>query len=160
IAVHGEMLAGHGAACGREGSGQVRISENLQDSLGQRAGGDRGQEACAGAAQEVLVIAEVGRHDRAAGGEIDRDLALDGVVLATGESGMDQDIGAAGPPTRTQRASGRDSKICGNASIRIGTPWLGWTMLPTYMMTLFSGCTPGIDAGLPGRSYSARSMPG
>src|SRR5271157_3248458 len=26
IAVHGEMLAGHGAACGREGSGQVRVS--------------------------------------------------------------------------------------------------------------------------------------
>src|SRR5271157_2234893 len=56
--------------------------------------------------------------------------------------------------------AGQDSKIRGNASIRIGTPWLGWTMLPTYMMTLFSGCTPGIDAGLPGRSYSARSMPG
>src|SRR5271157_4016171 len=95
IAVHGEMLANHGAACGREGGGQARISQDLQDSLGQRAGGDRGQEACAGAAQEVLVIAEVGRHDRAAGGEIDRDLALDGVVLTTGESGMDQDIGAA-----------------------------------------------------------------
>ena len=86
IAVHGEMLAGHGAACGREGSGQVRVSEDLQDSLGQRAGGDRGQKACAGAAQEVLIIAEVGRHDRAAGGEIDGDLALDRIVLTTGES--------------------------------------------------------------------------
>ena len=30
IAVHGEMLAGHGAACGREGSGQVRVSEDLR----------------------------------------------------------------------------------------------------------------------------------
>src|SRR5271166_1640526 len=95
VTVHGEMLAGYGAACGREGSGQVGISEDLQDSLGQRAGGDRRQEACAGAAKEALIIAEVGRHDRAAGGEIDSDLALDGIVLTTGESGMDQDIGAA-----------------------------------------------------------------
>ncbi len=38
IAVHGEMLAGHGAACSREGSGQVRVSEDPQDSLGQRVG--------------------------------------------------------------------------------------------------------------------------
>ena len=95
IAVHGEMLAGHGAACGRERSGQVRISEDLQDSLGQRAGGGRGQEACARAAEKLLIVAEVGRHDRAAGGEIDRDLALDGVVLTTGESGMDKNIGTA-----------------------------------------------------------------
>ena len=52
-----------------------------------------GQKACSGAAQEVLIIAEVGRHDRAAGGEIDGDLALDGIILTTGKSRVDQDVG-------------------------------------------------------------------
>ena len=27
------------------------------------------------------------------------------------------------------------AKMRGRASIRIGTPWLGWTMLPMYMIT-------------------------
>ena len=145
-------------------------------------------------AQELLVIAEVGRHDRPAGGEVDGDLALDRVVLAAGQPGMDQDVGPSGQrddllggltgqddqagrrtgragrgsarrPRRDRRPGrsgrrARDSKILGRASIRIGTPWLGWTMLPTYMMTLCFGPMPGIDAGGPGRSYSARSMPG
>ncbi len=39
------------------------------------------------------------------------------------------------PPTRTHRAREFVAKMRGRASIRIGTPWLGWTMLPMYMMT-------------------------
>ena len=46
-------------------------------------------------AEELLVVAEVGRDDRPAGGEVDGDLALDRVILAAGEPGMDQDVGAA-----------------------------------------------------------------
>ena len=55
---------------------------------------------------------------------------------------------------------GRRRRPSGKASIRIGTPWFGWTMLPMYMITLCSGPMPGIVGRSPGWSYSPRSIPG
>ncbi len=37
ITVHGKVFAGHGATSGREGSGQDRVGDDSQDSVGQRA---------------------------------------------------------------------------------------------------------------------------
>ena len=48
------------------------------------------------APEKCLVVAEVGRHDRAAGGEIHGDLALHRVILAARQPRMNQDVGAAG----------------------------------------------------------------
>ena len=77
----------------RKRSCQIRIAQDSEDLLGQRACLNWSQKPSAGAAQEVLVIAEVGRHDRAAGGKINGDLALNRVVLTTGQTGMNQNIG-------------------------------------------------------------------
>ena len=94
VAVHGEVLAGHGGGRGGEGRGQIGVAQDLEDAVGQRPRGDLGQEARAELAEELPVVAEIGRDDRPAGGEVDGDLALDRVVLAAGEARVDQDVGA------------------------------------------------------------------
>ena len=74
-------------------------------------GGDRGQEAGAELAEELPVVAEIGRDDRPAGGEVDGDLALDRVVLAAGEArdGPGRRRGASA--RRLDRGSGRSETI-------------------------------------------------
>ena len=72
------------------------MGQDVDDALCQRLGGDGGQEAGAGVAQDRGVVAEIGGHDRPARGEVDGDLALDRVVLAARQAGVDQNVGAAG----------------------------------------------------------------
>ena len=62
------------------------------------------------APRSCLVIAEVGRHDRAAGGEIHGDLALNRVILAAGQTWMHQHVGAAGKRHHLVGRSGRSGR--------------------------------------------------
>ena len=77
------------------------------------------------------------------------DRARHGALAALGRP-PDQDAMRVGPRGEDLR-QGLD---------RIGTPWLGWTMLPTYMITLFSGPTPGIETGRAGPLVLAEVDPG
>ena len=194
VAVHAEVLLGHGRGTrprgGRRGRGR---SGRRGCPRPAGSGATAVKTAGAGVAQDRGVVAEVGGHDRPARGEVDGDLALDRVVLAAGQAGVDQDVGAAGqrddllgglagqddqpiadraelrrgsarPPRRGRPRArnaprARRAKTRGKASIRIGTPWFGWTMLPTYMTTLCSGPTPGSPPAPPGRSYSREVDP-
>ena len=47
----------------------------------------------AGLAEQLPVVAEIGRHDRSAGGQVDGDLALHRKILAAGEPRVDQHVG-------------------------------------------------------------------
>ena len=144
-------------------------------------------------AQELLVVAEVGRHDRPAGGEVDGDLALDRVVLAAGQPGMDQDVGAAGQ--RDDLLGGLAGQDDQPVAVRAELGPVALAGLGRAADQHATGIGPGLedlrqgvdqdrhalvgvddaadvhddlvlgtDAGdrrrLPGRSYSARSMPG
>ena len=86
----------HGPVAAARRGGEVGVGQDVEDALGQGPGGDRRQAAGAGGAEDRGVVAEVGRHDRPARGEVDGDLALDRVVLAAGQPGVDQDVGPAG----------------------------------------------------------------
>ena len=121
--------------------GRRRSCSGPSSSRGRRAGDGPGRRR-GGSERDDLLGGLAGQDDQS----IAVPTELGAVTLAGLGRAADQDAAGVGPR----------SKTCGSASIRIGTPWLGWTMLPTYMMTLCSGPTPGIAAG----RRAARTRPG
>ena len=75
--------------------GQLGVTQNVDDPLGDAGGTLLNQSPRAGGAKNGFVVGEVGGDDRSARCQVHGNLALHRVVFAAGQARVDQHIGPA-----------------------------------------------------------------